>query len=227
MRRPRTAGSASAQSFPANAGEGHRAKRGGGGEPTMRAPPQNSYARRLRRSALPTSAVRPGYGFDCASRLAPALPDLSHSSAPDRPLRARFLLREGAAGDRDRRVMTSAIGLAGNRRSDVGSTARGVTVMRIAAGDVMRALDETADGVANGYGADRAVPHHRLGRSPVAGRIAPLPRECGGGPEGGGGAPIDYPRTRRNSGRARARRSATALRDRRARPARRPRGWWR
>ena len=80
-------------------GEGDRAKRGGGGEPINASAAANDCPRPSPSArALPTG----GAAVEQVARARARTADLS-PSAPDRPLCARFLLREGAAGDRDRR----------------------------------------------------------------------------------------------------------------------------
>jgi very-short-patch-repair endonuclease len=139
----------------------------------MRAPPQTiANARRLRRALSPPEArlwVRlrqraPGLAtfrrqhpigpyvldFYCAkARLAIEIDGMSHDIG-DQPLR--------------------------DIRRNEWLQARGVTVMRIAAGDVMRALDETADGIVRMATAliEADAPHHR----PAGGPPPPL-REGG------------------------------------------------
>jgi very-short-patch-repair endonuclease len=51
-------------------------------------------------------------------------------------------------------------------RRDAWLATRGVTVMRIAAGDVMRALDETVDSIVRMAAALIDAPHHRPADGP-------------------------------------------------------------
>jgi very-short-patch-repair endonuclease len=139
----------------------------------MRAPPQTiAHARRLRRALSPPEARlwnrlrerAPGLptfrrqhpigpyvlDFYCAkARLAIEIDGMSHDTG-DQPLR--------------------------DIRRNEWLQARGVKVMRIAAGDVMRALDETVDGIVRMATAliEADAPHHR----PAGGPPPPL-REGG------------------------------------------------
>ena len=97
MRRPRTAGSASAQSSPANAGEGDRAKRGGGGEPISasaaaeRSCPENRGGG-PRESAVEGASAdqRCGHSHDCVSSRVSACSTSSPSGPASALMRCDF-----------------------------------------------------------------------------------------------------------------------------------------
>jgi very-short-patch-repair endonuclease len=132
----------------------------------MRAPPQTiAHARRLRRALSPPEARL----WNRLRERAPGLPTFrrQHPIGPYVPdcycAKARLAVEiDGMSHDIGGRPLLDI-------RRNEWLQARGVKVMRFAAGDVMRALDETVDGIVRMATAliEADAPHHRL---------VPLPR---------------------------------------------------
>ena len=139
----------------------------------MRAPPQTiAHARPLRRALSPPEArlwVR-------LRQRAPGLPTFRRQHPIGPYVLDFYCAKARLAIEID--GMSHDIGGRPERdpRRDAWLAARGVTVMRIAAGDVMRALDETVDGIVRMATAliEADAPHHR----PAGGPPPPL-REGG------------------------------------------------
>jgi very-short-patch-repair endonuclease len=139
----------------------------------MRAPPQTiAHARRLRRALSPPEARL----WNRLRERAPGLPTFRRQHPIGPYVLDFYCAKARLAIEID--GMSHDIGdqpLRDIRRNEW-LQARGVTVMRIAADDVMRALDETADGIVRMATAliEADAPHHR----PAGGPPPPL-REGG------------------------------------------------
>jgi very-short-patch-repair endonuclease len=125
----------------------------------MRAPPQTiAHARRLRRALSPPEARL----WNRLRERAPGLPTFRRQHPIGPYVLDFYCAKARLAIEID--GMSHDIGdqpLRDIRRNEW-LQARGVTVMRIAADDVMRALDETADGIVRMATALIDGPHQRL-----------------------------------------------------------------
>jgi very-short-patch-repair endonuclease len=131
----------------------------------MRAPPQTiAHARRLRRALSPPEARL----WNRLRERAPGLPTFRRQHPIGPYVLDFYCAKARLAIEID--GMSHDIGdqpLRDIRRNEW-LQARGVTVMRIAADDVMRALDETADGIVRMATAliEADAPHHRPADGP-------------------------------------------------------------